>query len=168
MRLKRKAQSIIDRMTEPEQIEQGHYQEPSYVRLGDIDLFSPHSLEISQAGESGYRRGASQALSLAGDLVRGGATADDLDQLTDLSMDWRYDREPHLAYLDELVQAWRAGARGVTGIDLRDFGYTGAVGGKLRTRGRLAGRRRVGPQKDPLPYRWNYRTGQDIILQGKK
>jgi len=85
------------------------------------ELFSPAAMQAAAAGESGYRRGVSQALSLAGDLVRGGATADDLGQLTDLSMDWRYDREAHLAYLDELVQAWRQGARGVTGIDLRSF-----------------------------------------------
>ena len=121
--------------------------EPSYVRLSDVDLFSAHSREIRQVAENdpakaqsiieqmmdpkrleeahyeeqAYRRGVSQALSLTGDLVRGGATADDLDQLTDLSMDWRYDRESHLAYLDELVQAWRQGERGVTGIDLRSL-----------------------------------------------
>ncbi len=70
------------------------------------------------ASESGYRRGVAQALSLAGDLVRNGGTADDLDQLTDLSMDWRHDRKPHLAYLDELMSAWRRGERGVTGLDL--------------------------------------------------
>jgi len=85
------------------------------------DLFSPESLDEMEREEGSYRRGVSQALSLAGDLVRGGATADDLDELTDLSMDWRSDQEAHLGYLDELVRAWRRGERGKTGLDLRDL-----------------------------------------------
>lgn len=62
---------------------------------------------VLAASESGYRWGVAQALSLAGDLIRNGGTADDLDQLTDLSMDWRHDRKSHPAYLDQLVTAWR-------------------------------------------------------------
>jgi len=75
--------------------------------------------ERQRAVEGAYRRGVAQTLSLAGDLVRDGATADDLDELTNLSMRWRHDRKPNQTYLDDLVQAWRQGARGVTGIDLR-------------------------------------------------
>ena len=52
--------------------------------------------------EACYRRGVSQALSIACDMVRAGATADDLDIMTGISMEMRYDGKQHLAYLDEL------------------------------------------------------------------
>lgn len=70
-------------------------------------LFSPEALQSLQAEENGYRRGACQALALAARLVRAGATADDVDELTYLSLRWRCGDEPHPAFLDDLVQAWR-------------------------------------------------------------
>jgi hypothetical protein len=73
-------------------------------------------------GESSYRRGVSQALSMAGDLVRGGASADDLDVLTDLAMDWRNHARPDVHVPEDLVPLWRRGARGITGIDPRVLG----------------------------------------------
>ena len=87
-----------------------------------IDLADLQKCLGCDLGEGAYRRGVSQALSLAGGLVRAGATADDLDRLTDLSMDFRYDHKPHPAYLDDLQTAWRRGEQGKTGIDPRLLG----------------------------------------------
>jgi hypothetical protein len=86
------------------------------------DLYGgPEQIKQRHYIEQAYRRGVAQALSWAGDCVRDGGTADDLDQLTDLAMDWRYDRKPHPVFLDELFAAWRRGERGVTGINPQAF-----------------------------------------------
>jgi len=68
--------------------------------------------------ESAYRRGVAQALSLAGDLVRDGATADDIDRLSDLSMDMRYDGLCHGTYIEDLRRLYDSGAHGKTGFIL--------------------------------------------------
>jgi len=57
--------------------------------------------------EMSYRRGVSQALSRACDVVRGGGTGDDLALLTDLSMEMRYEHKPYPAYLDQLHKKYR-------------------------------------------------------------
>ena len=72
--------------------------------LADVEPPKPGQRNPS---ESGYRRGVSQGLSKAGDMVRAGATADDLDLMTDLSMEMRHDGEQHPAYLDELARRFR-------------------------------------------------------------
>lgn len=82
-------------------------------------LGSPESIRQMWCREAAYRRGVAQALSLAGDLVRSGATADDLDILTDLAMDWRSHARPDVHNLEDLVGLWRQGAQGITGLDLR-------------------------------------------------
>jgi len=66
----------------------------------------------AKARESAYRKGVSQAMELASTLVREGKTADDLDDLSALALQWRYDRRPHAALLDDLVAAWTAEDRG--------------------------------------------------------
>lgn len=70
-----------------------------------------------RAAEKGYRRGVAQALGRACDIVRAGGTGEDLAELCDLAMDWRYDRQPRPLFLDQLEQAWRGGERGKTGMD---------------------------------------------------
>lgn len=74
-----------------------------------------------RSGESGYRRGIAHAFNLAGDMVRAGATADDLDILTDLAMDWRLGARPTVHVPEDLITLWRQGERGVTGLDARAF-----------------------------------------------
>lgn len=56
----------------------------------------------NQGSEAGYRRGVSQALWLAADLVQDGCSQDDLNWLCDESLLMRCDRTSHPAYLDEL------------------------------------------------------------------
>lgn len=89
----------------------------SGVCLADI-LPDP---EVRADRESAFRRGVSHAFSLAGDLVRGGATADDLDIISDLAMDWRYGARPNVRTPHDLVDEWRRGERGCTGLDARAF-----------------------------------------------
>lgn len=57
-------------------------------------------------GESSYRRGVSQALSLAADLVQEGCSYDDLNWLCNESLKMRYDRKPYPAYIDELMSRY--------------------------------------------------------------
>ena len=95
-------------MTEPEC-------RPIFCSLEDIKPDPKRQAAV----ESAYRRGVAHALSIAGDLVRDGATADDLDILTDLAMDWRYGARPDVHTPHDLIQQWRRGERGVTGIDLQ-------------------------------------------------
>jgi len=66
---------------------------------------------VRRACEAAYRRGVSQALSVACDVIRRGGTGEDLAELTDLSMAWRYDRSAHGAYLGELLAWWRRGKK---------------------------------------------------------
>ncbi len=79
------------------------------------EFFTPAALKAMEMEEQGYRRGACQGLALAARLVRAGVRADGLDELTNLSLCWRYDDESHPAYLDELTQTWRAEKRNRTG-----------------------------------------------------
>jgi|GEM_PF-3657669 hypothetical protein len=55
--------------------------------------------------EQAYRKGVSQSLSVAAEIVRAGGTAKDLDRLADRATAWRYDRRPHPLFLDELVES---------------------------------------------------------------
>ncbi|MHC4538302.1 MAG: hypothetical protein ACYTEK_06530 [Planctomycetota bacterium] len=77
---------------------------PILTRLSDV---KPDPRKVMQF-ESAYRRGVSQALSRACDMIRAGATGDDLALMTDLSMEMRYDGEQHPTYLDELSKRFRA------------------------------------------------------------
>lgn len=54
--------------------------------------------------ELAYRRGVTHALCMAGDLVRQGATADELDTLCDLAMDWRCGALPEVVCPEQLVK----------------------------------------------------------------
>lgn len=79
-------------------------------------------LEAAAENETAFRRGVAHAFNLAGDLVRAGATADDLDTLTDLAMDWRYGARPNVGTPEDLVAEWRRGEHGFTGLDPRALG----------------------------------------------
>lgn len=89
---------------------------PKIINLGDILLTDP---ERRRAVESAYRRGVAHAFNLAGDLVHDGATADDLDILTDLAMDWTLGHRKNVCVPEDLVEEWRKGERGKTGLDPR-------------------------------------------------
>lgn len=65
--------------------------------------------------ESAFRRGFDHAMSLAGDLVREGATAGDLDWLTDLMYQWRYDGSTHVDYRGDAHKAMRSHKEGRRG-----------------------------------------------------
>ncbi len=56
--------------------------------------------------ESSYRRGFSQALNLAADLVQVGCSCEDLNWLVNESLRMRYERKPYPAYLDELMSRY--------------------------------------------------------------
>lgn len=58
-------------------------------------------------GESGYRRGASQAMSWAADTIHAGGSARDLDLATDIAMEMRGEHEFSGAFLDELGRRFR-------------------------------------------------------------
>lgn len=57
-------------------------------------------------GESSYRRGVSQALKLAADLVQKGCSCNDLNWLCNESLQMRYERKAYPAYLDELMSRY--------------------------------------------------------------
>ncbi len=96
---------------------------PDAQTLADM-LLDPRRLEELDQQERAYRRGVDHAFNLAGDLVRRGATADDLDILSDLATDWRYGARPDVHLPEELIALWRRGERGITGIDPRALGIT--------------------------------------------
>ena len=73
------------------------------VRLSDVKV----TAEDLRINESAYRRGFNHAMSLAGDLVREGATADDLDALSDELYRWRYDGSTHTVYMVDAHKAYR-------------------------------------------------------------
>ena len=79
-----------------------------HKNVGCLNLKHLSDNELSEIAESlgvselSYRRGVSQALSVAFDMVDAGATSDDLALITNLSLEMRIDGKPHLAYLDEL------------------------------------------------------------------
>lgn len=66
----------------------------------------PLSLE-SDYEEQAYRRGINHAICIASDLVRAGATADELDILCDLAMDWRCGALPKVECPEQLVKLAR-------------------------------------------------------------
>ena len=61
---------------------------------------------IKSNGESSYRRGVSQALTLAADLVQEGCSCEDLNWLVNESLQMRCERKPYPAYLDELMSRY--------------------------------------------------------------
>jgi len=63
------------------------------------------------SSESAYRRGVSQALNLAVDLVREGCSCDDLNWLCNESLKMRCERKPYPAYLDELMSRFHNKAK---------------------------------------------------------
>jgi len=63
----------------------------------------PLSLE-NDYEELAYRRGITHAFCIASDLVRAGATADTLDTLCDLAMDWRCGARPEVEFPEQLVK----------------------------------------------------------------
>ena len=73
--------------------------EPIVVCVADVE---PVSEPFCGEADSGYRRGVSQALSMAADIVKAGYGYAALCSLCDESMVMRYDRKPYPAYLDEL------------------------------------------------------------------
>ncbi|MCL5280389.1 MAG: hypothetical protein M1376_10840 [Planctomycetes bacterium] len=87
-------------------------------------LVDPQRLEQLHHKEQAFRRGVAHAFGLAGDLVRAGVRAGDLDILTDLAMDWRYGARPDVHLPEDLITLWRRGERGITGIDARALGVT--------------------------------------------
>lgn len=88
--------------------------EPRITQVSDLE---PDFERMAEC-ECSFRRGVTHALNLAGDLVRAGATADDLDILTDIAMDWRNHARPDVHVPEDLVRLWHRGERGVTGLDL--------------------------------------------------
>lgn len=91
--------------------------EAEIVWLSEVK-FDP---EVATAAESGYRRGFAPGINMAGDMMREGISVDEIDRLTDLSMDMRYDRQPHCLYSSDLRKLFDTGAHGKTGINLYIF-----------------------------------------------
>ncbi len=58
--------------------------------------------------EASYKRGITQALSFAYDFIAGGGSLSDLGRLCDLAMEMRNRREGSGAFLDILMQKFRA------------------------------------------------------------
>jgi len=57
--------------------------------------------------EASFRRGITHALTMAGDLVRAGASANDLYEICDMAIDWLNGAGKDFATLHELLVAWR-------------------------------------------------------------
>lgn len=88
------------------------------VCLADL----PDDPERRRATETQFRKGVTHAFCIASDLVRDGATADDLDVLTDLAMDWRMRKRPGVHTPHDLIPIWQRGERGITGLSLAQGG----------------------------------------------
>ena len=71
---------------------------PRKVKNMDINKLS--------SSESSYRRGFTQALNMAADLVQAGCSQHDLNWLVNESLRMRNDRKPHPAFLDELLSRY--------------------------------------------------------------
>lgn len=98
-------------------MENAKKREAIIVNLADVK-FDP---EIATATESSYRRGFAHGINMAGDMMRDGVSVDEIDRLTDLSMDMRYDRQSHCLYSSDLRKLFDTGAHGKTGINLCIF-----------------------------------------------
>lgn len=75
--------------------------------LADL-LAEPEQMRPRSLRERSYRRGVSQAMTLAAAIVRSGGTVTNLDELAARATAWRYDGQPHPVFLDALVESCEA------------------------------------------------------------